>query len=118
MNIILDTHIVLWWLNDDNVLSDSHKEIISNIDNLSFISAATIWEISIKSKLGKLKISDNYIDELKIEGFLELPISWIHCNQVKKLPPIHNDPFDRLLIAQTLVEKFVLLTVDDNIKNL
>ena len=116
MNVLLDTHIVLWWLNDDSKLIDTHKEIITNTDNLCYVSAVTIWEISIKSKLGKLKISNNYIDELKKEGFLELQISWIHSNQVTKLPPIHTDPFDRLLIAQTQIEKLILLTVDDYIK--
>ena len=67
--------------------------------------------------MGKLKISGNYIDELEKEGFLELPISWIHSNQVIKLPPIHSDPFDRLLIAQAQIEKLTLLSIDDRIKN-
>jgi PIN domain nuclease of toxin-antitoxin system len=75
-----------------------------------------LLEISIKSKLGKLKISENYINELEKEGFLELPIKWIHSHQVTKLPLIHNDPFDRLLIAQTQIEKLALLTVDEHIK--
>lgn len=116
MNILLDTHIVLWWLNNDEKLLETHREIISNTDNLSFISAATIWELSIKIKLGKLKIVDNYIDELQQESFFELPISWFHANQVKNLPLIHKDPFDRLLIAQAQIEEMTLLSVDQNIK--
>lgn len=116
MDVLLDTHIVLWWLNDDIKLSDSHREIISNVNNLCYISTATIWEISIKSKLGKLKIAANYIDELKKEGFLELPINWVHSNQVIKLPLLHTDPFDRLLIAQSQIENITLLTIDKNIK--
>jgi len=112
VNILLDTHIVLWWLNDDPKLIDHHREIIANTDNLCYISAATIWKISIKVKLGKLKISDDYIDELQKEGFLELPVSWKHSNQVKELPLIHNDPFDRLLIAQAQVEELTLLSAD------
>ncbi|MBN2396068.1 MAG: hypothetical protein JXC36_06370 [Candidatus Atribacteria bacterium] len=83
MNVLLDTHIVLWWLNGNDELSDSHKEIISNTDNLCYVGAGTILEIHIKSKPGKLKISDNYIDELKKVGFLEISINWIHSNQVK-----------------------------------
>ncbi len=116
MDLLLDTHIVLWWLNDDEKLIDTHRKIISNIYNLCYISSATIWEISIKSKLGKLKIDDNYIDELKKDGFLELSINWIHCNHVKKLPLLHTDPFDRLLIAQANIENLTLLTIDKNIK--
>jgi len=116
MNVLLDTHIILWWLNDDLNLIDTHREIISDINNLCYISAATIWEISIKSKLGKLKIDANYIDEIRKDGFLELPINWIYSNHVKKLPLLHTDPFDRLLIAQAQMENLTLLTVDNNIK--
>ena len=116
MNILLDTHILLWWLSDDGQLSGTHREIISDTDNICYISAATIWEISIKANLKKIKISGNYIDEIKREGFLELPVSWLHCNQLKKLPAIHRDPFDRLLIAQARTEKLVLLTTDEHIK--
>ncbi len=68
------------------------------------MSAATIREISIKAKLGKIKISDSYTDELEKEGFLELPISWKHSDRVKELPLIHRDPFDRLLIVQAQIE--------------
>ena len=116
MNIILDTHIILWWLNDDKELSVIHREIISNTDNLCYISAATIWEISIKTALDKLKISPGYISELKNEGFLQLNVNWLHCDFVRELPLIHKDPFDRLLIAQAKIEDMILLTNDNNIR--
>lgn len=116
MNILLDTHIVLWWLMDDENLPEMHRKIISNPNNFCYISAATIWEISIKSKLGKLKISKNYTDELVKEGFLKLPVNWQHSKGVRDLPFIHRDPFDRLLIAQAQIENLTLLTVDENIK--
>ncbi len=70
MNVLLDTHIALWWLADNPKLSEAHREIISNVENLCYFSAATIWEISIKSILGKLVIADAYIDVLRREGFL------------------------------------------------
>lgn len=115
MNVLLDTHIVLWWLKEDKKLSSLHRNTISDSANVCFISAATMWEISIKSKLGKLKITDNYISELRKEGFLELPISWDHAARIKNLPLIHTDPFDRMLIAQAQIEELVLATVDDRI---
>jgi PIN domain nuclease of toxin-antitoxin system len=115
MNLLLDTHIILWWLKDDPLLSARHKELISNTEHVCFISAASIWEISIKSALGKLEIPDSYIEELRLEGFQELPIHWKHTNRVKYLPFHHRDPFDRLLIAQAKIEKFTLLTVDEYI---
>lgn len=116
MNVLPDTHIVLWWLKEDKKLSSLHRNTISDSANVCFISAATIWEISIKSKLGKLKITDNYISELREEGFLELPISWDHAARIKNLPLIHTDPFDRMLIAQAQIEELVLATVDERIK--
>ena len=116
MNLLLDTHIVLWWLNDDPKLIKPHREMISNSNNLCYISAATIWEISIKVKLGKLKISDNYSEELIREGFLELAVNWKHTLRVKELPLIHKDTFDRILIAQAQIENMTLLSVDDYVK--
>ena len=116
MNLLLDTHIALWWLEDNPSLLEARREIISNADNLCFISSATIWEISIKSALGKIDITDTYIDELRGEGFLELVINWSHARKVKELPPIHADPFDRLLIAQAQIEEMILLSADENIK--
>jgi len=115
MNLLLDTHIVLWWLKDDPLLSAKHKELLSNPEHVCFISAASIWEISIKSALGKLEIPDSYIEELKLEGFQELPIHWKHTGMVKYLPLHHRDPFDRLLIAQAKMEHLTLLTVDENV---
>ena len=116
MNILLDTHIILWWLNDDESLKAEHRSLISNTDNLCYISAASIWEISIKSALGKLIIPSNYIKILKKEGFQELTIAWKHSEAVTELQTIHRDPFDRILIAQAQVEKFTLVTEDETIK--
>jgi len=116
MNLLLDTHIILWWLKDAPVLSTKHKELLSNPEHVCFISAASIWEISIKSAIGKLEIPDSYIEELQMEGFQELPIHWKHTNMVKYLPLHHRDPFDRLLIAQAKIENLTLLTVDNHIQ--
>ena len=116
MNVLLDTRLILWWLNDDEKLIAEHRNIITTVENICFISAASIWEISIKQKLGKLQIPANYIEELKKEGFQELPVSWDHCSLVSVLPLIHRDPFDRLLIAQSKLENLTLISADEMIK--
>ncbi len=112
MNLILDTHIILWWLDNSEKLPKKYFSVISDSDNICFISSATIWEISIKSGLGKLEIPDNFTDILQQEGFSELPVSWEHAAMVRNLPFHHKDPFDRLIIAQTIIEDYILLTVD------
>jgi len=116
LNILLDTHMILWWLNNDPLLPEFSRNLISDSDTICFISSASIWEISIKSALGKLEIPDDYLEELRDEGFLELPIRWEHARMVKELPLHHHDPFDRILIAQSNREKLFLVTVDDEIK--
>lgn len=112
MNLILDTHIILWWLDNNAKLPEKYLKAISDSNNICFISSAVIWEISIKSALGKLEIPGNFTDILQAEGFSELPVSWNHAAMVRKLPFHHKDPFDRLIIAQTIIEDLTLLTVD------
>lgn len=116
MDLLLDTHILLWWLDDNKQLSDNHRRMISENGNDCYISAATVWEISIKQKLGKLVISDNWLEEVRREGFLELAATWEHCSYTEKLPLFHNDPFDRLLIAQAILEQLTLISVDELIR--
>ena len=112
MNLILDTHIILWWLDNSDKLPEKYLRAIENSNNICFISSASIWEISIKSAIGKLEIPDNFTDILHQEGFRELPVSWTHAAMVRKLPFHHKDPFDRLIIAQSIIEDYTLLTVD------
>ena len=112
MNLLLDTHIILWWLDNNNKLPEKYFEAISDSNNICFISSATIWEVSIKCALGKLEIPDNFTDILEQEGFNELQISWNHAAMVRQLPFHHKDPFDRLIIAQAIIEDLTLLTVD------
>ena len=116
MNLLLDTHIILWWLSDASKLTLDHRNLLIDINSICYISAVSIWEINIKSAIGKLTIPENYLDILKKQGFLELPITWGHSHTVMQLPAFHSDPFDRMLIAQAKVEDLTLLTVDDCIK--
>ena len=114
--LLLDTHVLLWWLQGDERLGSQLVEQVSDSRNEVFVSAATTWEISIKRALGKLKAPDDMSSVIEDNGFLELPISMFHGDQAGLLPDIHKDPFDRMLIAQAQAEGLVLVTHDSNIK--
>ncbi len=112
MNLLLDTHILLWWLDDNASLSVNARQAIADTDNLIILSAAVIWEIRIKQAIGKLKIAPNFYDVVKEQGFEMLAITSEHAYAVGDLPKHHRDPFDRILIAQALLEGFTLVTQD------
>jgi PIN domain nuclease of toxin-antitoxin system len=115
VKLLLDTHILLWWLNNDPKLSRSESELIADPDNLIFVSAASSWEIAVKKMLGKLAAPGNLPVALTANDFLELPISITHTQLLYQLPPHHNDPFDRIMIAQSLCEDLTFLTRDSKI---
>ena len=98
-----------------HLVPEKYRLIIEDSNNICFISAASIWEISIKSTIGKLDIPDNYLEILFNQNFKELPVTWQHARKVSSLPMHHKDPFDRLLIAQSFIENLTLLSVDKNI---
>ena len=112
MNYLLDTHIFLWWLNDDKNLKKSLRNIISDPKNRIYVSVINGWEISIKNKLGKLPLKTTLKECFEVSGFEVLSIGLNHILTLDKLPLIHNDPFDRLLIAQAMTENLILLTDD------
>lgn len=120
MNFLLDTHTVLWFLNgDNNLLSDTAKGIILNQHHNKFISIASVWEVGIKTSIGKLVFpqkTKGFIDQIHKNGFELLPIMSNHILEIEQLPFIHRDPFDRLLIATAIVEKMGLISCDKNIK--
>ncbi len=116
MRILLDTHIFLWCTMDDPQLSKKARAMILNAQEV-YVSSASIWEASIKQSLGKLEVSiDKLVSEIAQSGFLELPITTAHAAYVGQLPHLHRDPFDRILIAQTICEPLRLLTVDAALK--
>lgn len=115
MNLLLDTHVLLWWLDDNPTLSKEARVVISEPTNIVFISAAVIWEIRIKQSLGKLKIPKNFMTELEAQPFETLDITPEHAHKIISLSNYHRDPFDRMLIAQAIVERFTLITRDKNI---
>ena len=116
MILSLNTQVLLWRLTDEARLSHTARAAISTGKNLVFVSAAAAWEIVIKSALGKLDIPSNLEAALTANRFEPLPITSPHSLAVANLPHHHNDPFDRLLIAQAKVEGLTLVTGDERIK--
>lgn len=110
--LLLDTHTLLWWLEDDPALSSGAREAIADPANEPMVSTASLWEIAIKRSLGKLAVPDDLPDRVANEGFGWLPVSALHAWRVRELPRHHRDPFDRMLVAQALIERLPLVTVD------
>lgn len=113
---LLDTHILLWWLSDDKRLTKKIRDVISQPNNYIFVSSVSIWEIMIKKALHKLLVTDNFREVLDASSFEFLPMTVEHAFYIEQLPFIHYDPFDRLLIAQCIVEDLIFVTIDTNIR--
>ena len=111
MRILLDSHVVLWWLDDSAAMGSRCRELISHADE-AFISAVTPWELGIKRALGKLTMPEGLVDELESGGFVSLSITAAHAEFAPALPSHHRDPFDRMLVAQAQLEALVLVTAD------
>ena len=117
MNLLLDTHAFLWAIDDNPQLSQQARDAIVDGNNVVFVSAATAWEISIKQAIGKLNVPDgNYLEELRLHRFTPLDITTEHALAVASLPLHHNDPFDRMLIAQAQVESLTLVSHDPRMR--
>jgi PIN domain nuclease of toxin-antitoxin system len=115
MRLLLDTHLLLWAAANSKQLSREARELLEDAGNDVYYSAASIWEIAIKSSLRRKDFRidlPQLLSALPEMGLIELPITAVHAAGVIGLPPIHRDPFDRLLIAQSLTEPLVLLTND------
>ena len=113
MNLLLDTCVLLWWLDDPiTLLSKEASTAIKEPDNKIIVSVVSAWEIAIKKALGKLSSPDNLKEMIADSGFELMPIDYEHAWQVKDLPSHHRDPFDRLLVAQATVENLTLVTRD------
>jgi PIN domain nuclease of toxin-antitoxin system len=113
VKLLLDTHAFLWWLTDDPKLKEAARSALSDSAARVYVSAASIWEIAIKSKLGKLDLRDiDPVEEIAANDFVELPMSARHAHAAGYLPRHHDDPFDRMLIAQAQVENMILVSHD------
>ncbi len=114
MRLLLDTHAVLWWFSGDELLSMVAREQISDEGNDVYVSAVSFWEIATKHRLGKLQVNGRIASDLegvvREESFVGLPISPRHGQAAGNLPGPHKDPFDRMLIAQAMLDDLVLVS--------
>jgi PIN domain nuclease of toxin-antitoxin system len=113
VRLLLDTHVLLWWLADDRKLAKPAREIIANPNNEVHVSSASVWEAAIKAALGRLEIElDDLEDAIVQNGFRQLPIGFRHALTAGQLPSVHRDPFDRMLVAQASVEELRVVSHD------
>lgn len=113
---LLDTHVLLWWLSDPTRLKKPARAAIADGANIVYLSAAAAWEMAIKKSLGRLAMPTNLVEVLAAEQITVLDISLEHALAVADLPRIHDDPFDRMQIAQAQLEKLTLVTRDRTIQ--
>lgn len=116
MNLLLDTHVLLWWMADDPALGDRARDAIADPENDVWVSAASVWEIAIKAGLGRLTLPGPVAEVLPAalvdSDFAPLPITVEHGLRVSDLPLVHADPFDRILIAQAITQSWTIVTAD------
>jgi len=121
MKVLLDTHALLWLMTDDDRLSETARQTFLDSENRLFFSAASFWEICIKMSIGKLSLKNGWHQtierEMAVNAIQWLSIEMPHCVEVTKLPFHHRDPFDRLLVAQALVEDMQLLSRDSRLSD-
>ena len=115
MRLILDTHAALWWLSGDERFGRTAEDEITDATNQVLLSAAVVWEVAIKRSLGKLEAPEDLAAALVGAGAQPLPVALDHAAAVERLPWHHRDPFDRLLIAQAIVERAALVSADESL---
>ena len=112
MKLLLDTHILLWLMQDAPQLSPAARRLIKEAESVH-VSSVSLWEVAIKRSLGKLRLDPDLLDQhLAASAVQALGVSWAHARQLRALPAHHGDPFDRMLVAQAMVEPLHLLTHD------
>ena len=112
MRLLLDTHVLLWWLADDARLRPDTRDAIADGDNEVAVSAATVWEVAIKGALGRLSAPEDLIGRIDTEDFTPWPMTFDDAQAAGELPGHHDDPFDRMLIAQARQRRATLASVD------
>ncbi len=116
MKLLLDTHALLWWFTDDLRLSVQAREVIADQNNSIFVSAVSAWEIATKQRIGKLEqlpgVVDRFAELVAADGFIHLPVTYVHSLRAGSYPLQHRDPFDRMLAAQSELELLLLVTLD------
>ena len=121
MKVLLDTHVFLWWNIDDPRLSKKARAVMSNPGNTLILSVASAWEIAIKVQAGKLRLPSDaaaYVEDRAAHNYMEiLPIQLKHAVELHSLPLHHRDPFDRILIVQSLIEGLPIMTADQHFRS-
>ena len=117
MKYLLDTHIIIWWLEDSPRLTAHERMVIADGSNEVFVSAASAWEIEIKRAKGLLSIPDDWKAHLEGTGFAWLDVTPWHTEYIRNLPEIHKDPFDRMLVAQAKSENLTMISHDDKVND-
>ncbi len=113
MKLLLDSHAFLWWLAEDPKLGAEARKMVADPSSIVHVSAATVWELSIKASLGKLDLDGaDLVEEIEENDFVELPMTARHSAAAASLPRHHQDPFDRMLIAQARIEGLTVVTRD------
>ena len=112
MRLLLDTHVAVWWFNDPRKVRADARAALEDSSSEAFLSAASVWEAGLKQATGRLNLPRQLDDLGRSGGLIELPISWDHARVAAELPRLHGDPFDRMLVAQALLEGLVLVTRD------
>jgi PIN domain nuclease of toxin-antitoxin system len=113
MRLLLDTHMAIWWLSGDVRMPQATRAAVEEAPE-AMISAVSLWELAIKQGTGRLDLPSGFVDAL-LEDFTELAVRSEHVRALRGLPPIHRDPFDRMLVAQAIVEGSTLVTRDPEI---
>lgn len=119
MRALLDTHVLLWWITQDARLTETARSVIADGRNSVLVSAVSGWEIAIKAGLGRIELPQPIgaflAEQLRVNQMDALPIQMSHALRVQELPPLHRDPFDRMLVAQAQLERLPILTADASI---
>ena len=113
LRLLLDTHTLLWWVSNHPALSEGADRVLNESTNEVFVSAASAWEVTTKARLGKLaagRLAQDFVAEIRRQGFVPLSITMDHAQRSGSLPGHHRDPFDRMLIAQAQAENLVLVS--------
>jgi PIN domain nuclease of toxin-antitoxin system len=111
VTLLLDTHVILWWQRDDRRLNRTARRAIAEAD-VVWVSAVSGWEVAIKAGLGRIRFTEPFPVLLAADDFTELPVTLEHTARLQQLPAHHGDPFDRMLVAQALVERAVIISHD------
>ena len=117
MKLLVDSCVLVWWLGNPASIAREAREAIANPANEVWFSAASVWELGLKIRKGKLVMPPDFVAPLSDDGFSALPVTVDQTSRALSLPPLHEDPFDRLLIAQAMTEGLVFVTRDDAIRD-